>query len=123
MKGPPANHLLKPVQLPPDDRRAPCSRVRGLSHLPILGTAGSATHATPDVWSRMPDDALVRLSWAMTEAVDAELRLRTVVVRLRTTMAELQAGQPPSIALSELTQHFTGVRDQLTTIIGVLPQP
>jgi hypothetical protein len=71
----------------------------------------------------MPDDALLRLSWAMTEAVDAELRLRTAVVRLRTTVAELQASQPPSIPLGELTQQFIQVRDQLTTIIDVLPQP
>jgi hypothetical protein len=70
----------------------------------------------------MSDDALVRLSWAITEAVDAELRLRTVVVRLRTTVAELQAGQPPSIPLNELVQQFTQVRDQLTAISGVLPQ-
>jgi hypothetical protein len=71
----------------------------------------------------MPDDALLRLSWAMTEAVDAELRLRTAVVRLRTTVAELQSDQPASIPLGELTQQFIQVRDQLTTIIDVLPQP
>ena len=35
----------------------------------------------------------------------------------------VKRGQPPSIPLGELTQQFIQVRDQLTTIIDVLPQP
>jgi hypothetical protein len=70
----------------------------------------------------MPDDALLRLSWAMTEAIDAELQLRTAALQLGAAVAELQAGQRPSIALGELTQPFIQVRDRLTAIIDVLPQ-
>ena len=70
----------------------------------------------------MPDDAALRLSWAMTEAVDAELRLRTAAVRLGIILADLQAGHPPSSPLDELRKQFIAVRDQLTAIIDVLPE-
>jgi hypothetical protein len=70
----------------------------------------------------VPDDAALRLSWAMTEAVDAELRLRTAAARLGSILAALEAGQPPSSPLDELRQQFIAVRDQLTRIIDVLPQ-
>ena len=70
----------------------------------------------------MPDDAALRLSRAMTEAVDAELRLRTAAVGLGIILADLQAGHPPSSPLDELRKQFIAVRDQLTAIIDVLPE-
>jgi hypothetical protein len=70
----------------------------------------------------VPDDAALRLSWAMTEAVDAELRLRTAIVRLRIVQADLQVGQPPPIPLGELREQFMAARDQLSTIVDVLSQ-
>ncbi len=68
----------------------------------------------------MPDDIPLRLSWALSEAVDAELGLRTVVVRLRTALSEAEADQPLSTPLGELAHHFAEIRDRLTAILDVL---
>jgi hypothetical protein len=43
------------------------------------------------------------------------------VVRRWTAAAKLSLA-PSSIPLRELIQQFTGVRDQLTAVIGVLPR-